>query len=380
MTSARIPMIDLKRQYRSIKGPIDDAVRRVVESGYYMGGPEVQAFEAEWARYCGTAHCVALANGTDSLNLALRAAGAGPGDEVVTVAFTLSATLDAIAATGARPVLVDVDPRSYTMDPALLRGAITPRTKAILPVHIYGHPADMDPILESARAAGVPVIADACEAHGTLYKGKQVNSLATASCFSFYPTKNLNAMGDAGAVVTNDAAIAERVRLLRSHGWDTRFHSAVSSMNSRMDEIQAAVLRAKLPLLDRWNQRRLEIASRYDAALDGTSVRPATHEPWATPSYYLYVVATPSREEVRRALDAKAIASDVHWPEPPHLQPAFANLGYRRGSLPVTESLCTEVLSLPMFPEMTDDEVDRVCQVLRHFAGKAQFRVPAVGA
>jgi dTDP-4-amino-4,6-dideoxygalactose transaminase len=373
-------MVDLKRQYQAVKADIDEAVRRVVESGYYVGGPEVRAFEEEWARYCGTAHCVALANGTDSLNLSLRALDIGPGDEVVTVAFTLSATLDAIVATGARPVLVDVDPETYTMDSRLLERAISPHTRAILPVHIYGHPADMDAILAVARRDSLPVVADSCEAHGTLYKGKQVNSLATASCFSFYPTKNLNAMGDAGAVVTDDAAIAERLRLLRGHGWDTRFHSAVSSMNSRMDEIQAAVLRAKLPLLDLWNQRRLAIASRYDAALHGASIRPATHERWATPSYYLYVVAAPAREDLRRALDAKGIASDVHWPEPPHLQPAFATLGYGRGSLPVTERLCGEVLTLPMFPEMTGAEVDRVCAALRQFSLESKLALPASGA
>ena len=380
MSANRIPMVDLKRQYQSIKGPIDRAVRSVIESGYYMGGPEVQAFEEEWARYCGTAHCVALANGTDALNLTLRALDVGPGDEVVTVSFTLSATLDAIVATGARPVLVDVDPETYTMDAGLIERAVSPRTKVILPVHIYGHPADMDAILTVARRDGLPVVADSCEAHGTLYKGKQVNALATASCFSFYPTKNLNAIGDAGAVVTDDPAIAERLRLLRSHGWDTRFHSVVSSMNSRMDEIQAAVLRAKLPLLDRWNQRRLEIASRYDATLDGTTVRPAARERWATPSYYLYVAATPAREELRRALDAKGIASDAHWPEAPHLQPAFAALGYGRGSLPVTERLCDEVLTLPMFPEMTDAEVDRVCDALRQFSSESKLALPAAGA
>ncbi|HXH20774.1 MAG TPA: DegT/DnrJ/EryC1/StrS family aminotransferase [Dehalococcoidia bacterium] len=377
MSASRIPVIDLKRQYAALKAEIDEAVRRVVESGYYVMGPEVRAFEQEWARYCGTEHCVALANGTDSLHLALRALGVGPGDEVVTVAFTLSATLDAIIALGARPVLVDIDPSTYTMDPALVPSALSPRTKAVLPVHIYGHPADMDAILEVASAAGLPVVADSCEAHGTLYRGKQVNSLAHVSCFSFYPTKGLNAMGDAGAIVTNDAGLAERVRRLRVHGWDRRFHSAESSLNSRMDEIHGAVLRTKLPHLDAWNRRRNEIAARYDAAVAGSSVRPAPHAPWATPSYYLYVIATPERDALRRDLDAAGIDSDVHWPEPPHLQPAFAHLGYEKGSLPVTERVCNEVLTLPMFPELTDAEVDRVCDVLRRFAARtASLPVP----
>ncbi|HEY7269145.1 MAG TPA: DegT/DnrJ/EryC1/StrS family aminotransferase [Dehalococcoidia bacterium] len=371
MTHPRIPVIDLKRQYAAIKDEVDEAVRRVVESGYYVEGPEVRAFEAEWATYCGTKHCVALANGTDALNLTLKALGVGAGDEVVTVAFTLSATLDAILATGATPVLVDVDPETYTADTANLVAAITSRTKALLPVHIYGHPADMAPLLEIAAARGLPVVSDACEAHGTLYRGRQVNSLGTASCFSFYPTKNLNAMGDAGGVVTNDDDLAARLRVLKSHGWDRRFHSSVSSRNSRMDEIQAAVLRAKLPHLDAWNARRRQIAARYDTALASTDARPAPRAAWAGPSYYLYVLATPHRDALRAQLDAQDIASDIHWPEPPHLQPAFAALGYGAGSLPVTERLCTEVLTLPMFPEMTDGEVDRVCAVLSRFARPA---------
>jgi dTDP-4-amino-4,6-dideoxygalactose transaminase len=358
VTPARIPVIDLKRQYAAVKGAVDEAVRRVVESGYYVMGPEVRAFEEEWARHCGAGHCVATANGTDSLHLALRALGVGPGDEVVTVAFTLSATLDAIVALGAKPVLVDIDPATYTMDPSLVKAVLSPRTKAVLPVHIYGHPSDMDAILSIAAEAGLPVVADSCEAHGTLYKGKQVNSLATASCFSFYPTKGLNAMGDAGAIVTSDAELAARVRQLRTHGWDRRFHSAESSLNSRMDEVHAAVLRAKLPHLAAWNQRRNEIAARYDDAIAGSRVRPAPHAPWATPSYYLYVLATPDRDAMRGALAEAGIESDVHWPEPPHLQPAFAGLGYGRGSLPVTEATCNEVLTLPMFPELTDAEVD----------------------
>jgi dTDP-4-amino-4,6-dideoxygalactose transaminase len=238
----------------------------------------------------------------------------------------------------------------------------------------------MDAILAFAEQAGVPVVADSCEAHGTLYKGKQVNSLGTASCFSFYPTKNLNAMGDAGAVVTNDGELAERIRLLRVHGWDRRFHSAVSSLNSRMDELHAAVLRTKLPRLDAWNRRRNDIAARYDAALEASSVRPAPHAPFATPSYYLYVVATPDRESLREHLMTDAIDTDVHWPEAPHLQPAFAGLGYGRGSLPVTEKLCDEVLTLPMFPEMSEAEVDRVCDALRRFSTKPRVALPAAGA
>ena len=369
MNEPRIPAVaNLKRQYRSTKAEIDEAISRVIESGFFIGGAEVQAFEADFAAYCGKAYGVAVGSGSGALNLTLRALGVGPGDEVVTVSFTLSATLDAITDLGAIPVLVDVDPGTFTLDPRLLKDAITPRTKLVLPVHIYGHPADMDPICEIAASHNLPVVADACEAHGTLYKGRQVSSLADASCFSFYPTKNLNAFGDGGGVVTDEEGLASQLRMLRSHGWDRRFHSAVSSLNSRMDEIQACVLRAHLPYLDRWNKRRREIAARYDAALESSSVRPASHASWATPSYYLYVVATPARDSLRAAFDAANIATDIHWPEPPHLQPAFAALGYGPGSLPVTEHLCNEVLTIPMFPELTDAEVERVCAVLRESA------------
>jgi dTDP-4-amino-4,6-dideoxygalactose transaminase len=359
-----IPVIDLKRQYASIKDEVDAAVMRVIESGRYMGGPEVEGFEREWAAYCGAAYGVAVGSGTAALNLTLRALGIGAGDEVITVSFTLSATLDAISDLGATPVLVDVDPETYTIDVTQVASKLSPRTKALLPVHIYGHPADLEPLL----AFGLPVVSDACEAHGALYKGAQVASRGTASCFSFYPTKNLNALGDAGGVVTNDGELAERLRMLRQHGWDRRFHSAVRSMNSRMDEIQAAVLRAKLPHLDGWNNRRRAIAKRFDEALAGSSVGRATGASWASPSYYLYVVTTEEREALREALAAAGIATDVHWPEPPHLQPAYEHLGYGRGSLPVTERLCDQVLTLPMFPELADDEVERIGEALRQFA------------
>ncbi len=359
-----IPWIDLKRQYASIKDEIDGAVHRVIDSGWFVGGAETKAFESEWASYCGVDHCVAVGSGTAALNLTLRALGIGPGDEVVTVAFTLSATLDAIVETGARPVLVDIDPVTYTMDASLLEKAITPRTKAILPVHIYGHPADMDSINAVAAAHGLPVIADACEAHGARYKGRPVTELATASCFSFYPTKNFNALGDAGGIVTSDSGVSQRLQELRNHGWDRRFHSATSSMNSRMDEIHAAVLRSKLSFLDGWNARRAAIAARYATALAGTKTTVSPTATWASPSFYLYVVLTKHRDAFRQTLSEAGIATDVHWPEPPHLQPAFADLGYAVGSLPITERLCNEVVTLPMFPELTDDEVTRICEVL----------------
>jgi dTDP-4-amino-4,6-dideoxygalactose transaminase len=366
VTQTKIPVIDLKRQHAAIRSELDETLARVIDSGYFMGGSETEAFENEWASYCEKAHGVALGCGTAALNLTLRALGIGPGDEVVTVAFTLSATLDAIVETGATPVLVDVDPKTYTMDAALLAKRIGPKTKAVLPVHIYGHPADLDTI--NTVAGDLPVVADACEAHGALYNGRAVTAFATASCFSFYPTKNLNALGDAGGVVTDDEALRDKLRQLRSHGWDRRFHSAVSAMNSRMDELHAAVLRMKLPMLDAWNARRRAIARVYHDALKGTSVKPSPHAPWAEPSYYLYVVRTQKREELRACLAEAGISTDVHWPEPPHLQPAYVHLGYGEGSLPVTERLCNEVVTVPMFPEMTDEEVERVAETLRRFA------------
>jgi dTDP-4-amino-4,6-dideoxygalactose transaminase len=365
---APVPIVDLKRQYAAVKDEVDEAIRRVIESGRYMSWRETEGFEREFAAYCGTKHSVAVGSGTAALNLTLKALGIGPGDEVVTVAFTLSATLDAISDTGAKPALVDVDPDTYTLDPSLLEAAITPRTRAVLPVYIYGHPADMDPLLEIAARHGLAVVGDAAEAHGTLYKRRQVASLGTAACFSFYPTKNLNALGDAGGVVTDSDELADRLRLLRQHGWDSRFHSAAISLNSRMDEIHAAVLRAKLPHLDAWNERRRQIARRFDAALADTEIAPASHAPWAAPSYYLYVVRAPERDALRQDLSERGIASDIHWPEPVHVQPAYAHLGYARGSLPVTERLCDEVLTIPMFPELTDVEIDRIAAALKAFA------------
>ncbi|MPZ48719.1 MAG: erythromycin biosynthesis sensory transduction protein eryC1 [Dehalococcoidia bacterium] len=360
-----MPWIDLKRQYAGVKGEVEAAIQRVLDSGWFVSASENEGFEQEWAAYCGTLHAVALASGTDALNLTLKALGIGPGDEVITVAFTVSATLDAIHDLGAKPVLIDVDPVTYTLDPSQIAAKLSPHTKAILPVHVYGHPVDLDSIL--AAAGDIPVVLDACEAHGALYKGVQASTHGVATCYSFYPTKNLGALGDAGAVVTNDNALAERLRLLRQHGWDRRYHSVTPSLNSRMDEIQAAILRAKLPYLDDWNDRRRAIARRFDEAISGTKLTPAPNGPWADPAYYFYVVLTPQRDAFRGALKDAGIATDVSWPEPPHLQPAYEYLGYGKGSLPVTERLCDQVVTIPMFPDLTDPEIDRICAALRSF-------------
>ena len=375
MSESQIPWIDLRRQYHAVQEEVDAAVRRVLDSIRYVSGPEAESFEREWASYCGASFATAVGSGTAALNLTLKALDVGPGDEVITVGFTVSASLDAIRDLGALPVLVDVDPSTYTLDPSLLAAKLTPRTKAILPVHVYGHPADIDPIVAFADEHGLAVVLDACEAHGAIYKDVQASSLATVSCFSFYPTKNLGALGDAGAVVTNDEALARRVRLLRQHGWDRRYHSQEVSLNSRMDEIHAAVLRAKLPFLDTWNQRRRVIAERYDEALgNSAAVRPAPHAAWAGPSYYFYVVRAANRPALQQALTNAGIGSDISWPEPCYLQPAYADLGYRRGDLPITEQLCNEVLTIPVFPELTDTEVDRVSKALHAFAKRGHSR------
>jgi dTDP-4-amino-4,6-dideoxygalactose transaminase len=361
----------------AVKPDVDAAIHRVLDSIRYVSGPEAEAFEREWAAYCGTAHAVAVGSGTAALNLTLKALGVRQGDEVITVGFTVSASLDAIEELGARPVLVDVDPETYTLDPDQIASRVTSRTKAVLPVHVYGHPADIDAIVDVAARHELAVVLDACEAHGALYKGAHASSMATASCFSFYPTKNLGAFGDAGAVVTNDAELAAQVRLLRQHGWDRRYHSVVTSLNSRMDELHAAVLRAKLPHLDRWNERRRAIAERFDAAIAGSSsVRAAPAAAWAAPSYYFYVVASPQRAQLQAALAADGIGTDISWPEPPYLQPAYAHLGYGRGGLPVTERLCNEVLTIPMFPDLTDAEVERICNTLRAFAKRHRTDAP----
>jgi dTDP-4-amino-4,6-dideoxygalactose transaminase len=366
VTNSPIPWIDLKRQNEDVRNEIEAAIRRVLDSGWFVSASENQGFEAEWAAYCESEHAVAVGTGTAALNLTLRALDVGPGDEVITVGFTVSATLDAIDDLGAIPVLVDVDPDTCTMDPSQVAARLSPRTKAILPVHVYGHPADIDAIVGAAK--GLPVVLDACEAHGARYKGRQASASGTASCFSFYPTKNLGALGDAGAVVTNDASLAERLRLLRQHGWDRRYHSVTTSLNSRMDEIQAAILRVKLPYLEGWNERRRAIAGRFDKMIAGTHLKPAPRASWADPSYYFYVARTPERDAFRAALKDAGIATDVSWPEPPHLQPAYARLGYGKGSLPVTERLCEEVVTIPLFPQLTEQEVDRICAALQSYS------------
>ena len=359
-----VPFVDLVSNCRSLGPDALDAIRRVVEGGVFVLGAEGAAFEAEFAAYCETRHGVGLDSGTSALEMALRALGVGPGDEVITAANTFIATAFAIRYTGARPVLADVDPKRYTLDPSALERAITPRTKAVIPVHLYGQPADMDPIMEIARRRGLVVIEDACQAHGARDRGRRVGSLGHAAAFSFYPSKNLGAFGDGGMVVTGDRAVAERLRGLRDYGQRRKYHHAFVGFNRRLDELQAAVLRVKLPHLDAWNAARVRAADAYDAGLSRLPLECPARAADATHVFHLYVVRLRDRDAVRAHLDARGIRTGIHYPVPIHLQEACADLGYHRGDFPVTEAAADEMLSLPMYPELTDALVREVVGAL----------------
>jgi dTDP-4-amino-4,6-dideoxygalactose transaminase len=355
-----IPFLDLGATYRELKSDIDAAVARVLESGWYILGPEVEAFEAEWAAYCEVDHAVGLANGLDALVLALRALGVGPGDEVIVPSNTFIATWLAASAVGATPVPVEPDPLTHNINPALIEAAITPRTKVLMPVHLYGQPADLDPILDIARRHGLKVVEDAAQAHGARYKGKRIGAHGDVACWSFYPGKNLGALGDGGAITTNDPELAQRIALLRNYGSRQRYVNEEAGVNSRLDPIQAAVLRAKLPYLDEWTDRRRAIAAAYTAKLAGTPlVLPHVPE-WAEPVWHLYVVRTQSREAMVKALSADGIGTLIHYPIPPHMQAAYADMGFAPGDLPLAQQLAQEVLSLPMGPQLTMAESEAV--------------------
>jgi dTDP-4-amino-4,6-dideoxygalactose transaminase len=355
-----IPFLDLKAQHRALREELLAAAARVLDSCQFVLGEEVAAFEEEFAAFCGVKQAIGVNTGTSALHLALLAAGIGPGDEVVTVSHTFVATVSAIRYAGATPVLVDVDPTSFTMDPRLVERAITKRTKAILPVHLYGQPADMDPILEIARKHGLCVIEDACQAHGAEYKGRRAGSMGHMAAFSFYPGKNLGACGEGGALVTNDPELAKRVRMLRDWGQDRRYHHALEGFNYRMDGLQGAFLRVKLRHLPAWTDARRAHAARYRELFAGSSVRVPTEMPYAKHAYHLYAVMTPARDGLHAALHEKGIATGFHYPTPVHLQPCFAALGYRKGDLPRTERAAAEEISLPMYPELTEDQIRAV--------------------
>ena len=366
-----IPFVDLKAQYRAIKPEVDAAILSVLESCEFTLGSEVRAFEDEFAAYCQTAYGVGVNSGTSALHLALLAAGVGPGDEVITVPFTFIATVSAIAYTGATPVFVDIDPHTFTMDEAAIEAAITPRTKAIMPVHLYGRPADMDPIVEIARRRGLLVIEDAAQAHGAEYRGRRAGSLGDMACFSFYPGKNLGAYGEGGIVVSDSSDFTRTLRMLRDWGAEKKYQHVLKGYNYRMEGIQGAVLRVKLRYLERWTEGRRAAAACYDDLLADSGV--VTPEPTAVDRhvYHIYAVRTDRRQELQNALHAESIQTGVHYPIPVHLQPAFADLGYRAGCFPHAERAAHEVLSLPMFPELTAEQCAAVAGAVRRLARAA---------
>jgi dTDP-4-amino-4,6-dideoxygalactose transaminase len=359
-----------RAQYLAQREEIDAAIRRVLEGGRYILGEEAAAFEREFAAYAGASHGIGVGNGTDALEIALAACGIGPGDEVITVAHTAVATVAAIERVGASPVLVDIDPATYTLDPAQLERAHSPRVKAVVPVHLYGQCADLPPIVEFARAHGLRIIEDCAQAHGASYQGRPAGSWGDAACFSFYPTKNLGALGDGGMVVTSDAGIAARARLLREYGWSRRYVSDVAGRNSRLDELQSAVLRVKLRSLDQDNARRAQLAGAYTAALAESDLELPRARAEAVHVFHLYVVRSRRRDALQRHLDAGGVGALAHYPVPIHLQPAYE--GRLRGAraLPETEKAAREVLSLPMHPQLTEAELGVVTGRVRTFSGE----------
>lgn len=360
----KIPFVDLATQYRSIKAEADAAVLKVFERGDFILGQDVTAFEQEFAAYCEVSHCLGVANGTDALKLALQACGIGPGDEVISAAHTFIATTLAITECGATPVLVDCEPDYYLIDVSKIEAAITPKTKAILPVHLYGQCADMDAILAIARKHNLVVIEDACQAHGARYKGKRAGSIGDIAAFSFYPGKNLGAYGDGGGITTNRADLAERVKLLRNYGQRVKYHHDVKGGNSRLDTVQAAVLRVKLRHLDDWNAGRANAAAEYEKALAGKGLGLPKIAPNTTHVFHLYVVETDDREGLQKKLDAAGAQHGIHYPIPIHMQPAMADLGYKAGAFPVSERVAPRILSLPMFPELTKEQIARVAAAI----------------
>lgn len=370
MTEPRpVPMVDLRAQYLRIQKDIDAAMQRVIDTTAFIKGEDCTLFERDFATWCGVKHCIGVANGTDALTLALKAYGVRPGDEVITVANTFIATGEAILLNGATPVFVDVDAASFTMDPAAVEARITPRTKVILPVHLYGHPANMKPLLAIAARHGIPVLEDAAQAHGAETGGRRAGNLGHAACFSFYPGKNLGAYGDAGAVTTNDDAFAAKVRQIANHGGGkTKYDNVVLGTNSRLDTLQAAVLRAKLPHMDRWNDERRERAEAYTWALQGIpGLTLPKEQPWGRTAWHLYTIRTEHREGLQVHLQQRGIATAVHYPRPIHLQPAMASAGGRTGDLPVSEQLSREVIQVPLYPELPLDDVKRVASEIEAY-------------
>jgi dTDP-4-amino-4,6-dideoxygalactose transaminase len=359
----KIPFLDLRAQHAELEQDLEAAFRRVLRSGWYILGGEVTAFEREFAAYCDAKHCVGVANGLEALHLILHALGVGPGDEVIVPSNTYIATWLAVSLCGARPVPVEPDEGTYNIDPARIDAAITSRTRAILPVHLYGQPADMDAVNAIARKRNLKVVEDAAQAHGARYKGRRVGSLADAAGFSFYPSKNLGALGDGGAVVSDDESLIDRVRVLRNYGSREKYKNELLGFNSRLDELQAALLRARLPHLDRWNALRRRAADTYLDRLAQTDLVLPVVPAWAEPAWHLFVIRSTRRSSLQQVLKNAGIETMIHYPIAPHLQPAYANLRLDRGSFPISERIHDEVLSLPMYPGLSSTEIGRVVEV-----------------
>lgn len=376
-TPTPVPFLDLRAPYLELREDLDAAMLRTADSGWYLLARELEAFERAYAAYVGAKHCIAVANGLDALHLALRALGVGPGDEVIVPSNTYIATWIAVTQAGATPVPVEPDDRTFNLDPALVEAAITPRTKVILPVHLYGQPADMDAICAIAARHGLRVLDDAAQSHGARVRGRRVGAIGDVTAWSFYPGKNLGAFGDAGGVTTNDDALADALRVLRNYGSRVKYVNEVVGYNSRLDEIQAAVLAAKLPHLDAWNARRARLAARYAEGLRDTGlVLPEVPE-WAESVWHLYVVRSPARDALQRALQAAGIGTMIHYPIPPHRQAAYASLGIDPEAFPIARRMAAEVLSLPMGPHLTDAQQDRVIAVVGELAAASAGTTPA---
>jgi len=362
-----ISLVDLTAQYHSIKKEIDTAVLSTLESGHFILGPQVVKFEESIAAYLGVDHAIGLASGTDALVIALRALNIGDGDEVIIPAYTFFATAGTVMSVGAKPVIVDVDPQSYQIDVSKIEAAITPKTKAIIPVHLYGHPAEMNPILEISRKHGLKVIEDNAQGFGAEYLGKKTGSFGDIGCLSFFPTKNLGAYGDGGAVVTNDPALAEQMRMLRAHGWKKKYYSEMVGYNSRLDAMQAAILQAKFPYLDGWNEKRRELSKRYTEHLAPLGIVTPVEREWAKHVYHLYIIRTSKRDALQAFLKEKGIASEVYYPLPPHLSVPCRKYGYKEGDFSHAEKAAKETLALPLYPEMSLAQQDEVIAAVKEF-------------
>ena len=363
----KIPYLDLPAQLRGIRREIDAAIARTIDRCTFCLGPDVSQFEKDFAKFIGAEHCVGFNSGTSALHVAMRLLDVGPGDEVITTPYTFIATSWAVSYVGARPVYVDIDNATFNLDPKLVERAITPRTKAVMPVHLYGHPCDLDPLLAVCRKHHLPLVEDAAQAHGAKYRGKTVGAFGAMSCFSFYPAKNLGACGEGGALVTNDAAFAARARALREHGSTQRYHHDEVGYNYRMEGFQGAVLGVKLKHLEKWTAERRRVAGRYAGLLAGTPLQLPHEADYAQSAWHLYTVRHPRRDELKAHLDAGGVGNAVHYPIPLHLQKAYAHLGHKPGDFPVAEKAARECLSLPIFAELTEAQIQGVVKVIKDF-------------